>query len=173
MAFWRKNKETEPDAPSEPQWGYNAVVSLIRTRLDLPACIAAMQAEGLSEVLAARYLDLAMVLASREVLSTVENIEWPDSYAAIIEIPELPTTFAECRLAQEVAAVYAAEPTAATLLGPLASDFFAINQAMQNGAQAMRVPPAKVGDGSQVAFARATFGDDGVLKMAESWPELA
>lgn len=173
MALWRKKDKSSRLQPDDPA-AYNAVVSLIRTRLDATASITELHEVGLSEDLAARYLDLAMVIAARELLQKTENaVEFPASYVPMVMIPSLTSRFSACRITAELVGVFQAEPTAAEILGPFAADFFAVDEALQQGVALVRLEPPEVGDGAQVAFARITFGDAGVDKLAKSWPSLS
>jgi hypothetical protein len=154
---------------------YQAVVTLIRTRLDSTASIKSMRSAGVSAPLATRYLDLAIVVAAREILGQMgDSVVLPTEYNAIVKIPGLSAQFDRCHISAGLVEVYRAEPTAATLLAPVSSDYIAIQQAMKKAPDDMLgLPAPSVGDGSQIGFARKAFGVEGVLKLAKNWPDLA
>ena len=172
---WRSRKRATEDQPDSTSHAFIAIRTLIATRLNSPPCIKTVEGTGLSRDLALRYLDLAMVVAARQLLRELGGtVVLPVEYAPTVAIAGYPPQFAECPITAELQAVYREEPTAATLLGPLASDFVAINQELKRVPGAtLGLPAPKVGDGSQIGFARLAFGDNAVLKLGSKWPKLA
>ena len=180
MAWGQRKKNTDDIIevsvePDPPRYGYLAIVTLIKTRLDAATSFDVMRAAGLDDQRAVRYLDLALIVAARELLSEMgDAVVLPIEYDPTFEIPGLSNQFADCLLCAELVEVYRAEPIAATLLGPLAPDFIAVNQELKKAPGAtLGLPAPTVGDGKQVGFARTAFGHDGVEKLAASWPDLA
>ena len=174
MVLRRRKKRKDADEAASSN-AYRSIVTLIRTRLDSTASIELMQAGGLDAPLATRYLDLAIVVAARELLGQMGNsVVLPSEYNPTVEIPGLSAQFDTCHISAELVEVFWEEPTAATLLAPMSSDYVAIQQALKKTPDDMLgLPAPTVGDGSQVAFARKAFGVDGVLKLSRDWPELA
>lgn len=168
----KRAKEEQSDSSSH---AFVAIRTLIATRLNSPPCIKTVEANGLHPDLALRYLDLAMVVAARQLLREFgDAVVLPIEYAPTLPIVGYPPQFAECRITAELQAVYREEPTAATLLGPLASDYVAISRELKKVPGAtLGLPPPVVGDGSQMGFARIAFGDNAVLKLGSTWPKLA
>jgi len=174
MGLRRRKTEKDTDDAAGSH-AYEAIVSLIRTRLESTTSIALMQAHGVDGPLAMRYLDLAVVIAARELLAKMgDSVVLPTEYNPVVKIPGLSSHFDRCTISAGLVEVYQEEPTAAELLAPLSSDYVAIQQALEKTPDGMLgLPAPNVGDGSQVDFARKAFGVEGVLRLADDWPDLA